>query len=405
MWPGDTQPASLTAGFLVKDLHARLDTICAGSLLGATLARLVEDCPQLLCKSLQYTFDLQGLRLDSKLSEATTIKSMLLGLIMPEQWQVEAAHVLRALDKGLPVLSAEGNKISLLQDMLALFGTVSVELPSCKLLPGSTEGSTESGLVEVCHLSCMLSVLAASTRVASFLAFLHKYFLQNEAPLVRDNKVAPEITKALQNMRHWLANMGEAVQSVTYQWAVPIASFGAWVDSAGRVLDALAHSSLQAVADVLEASVVRVGDAGRDFSPYVTEREYKRAMVHKFLYKWKGKEAHSAAHIDCVRVGNSFKAAHADLGVATPLESLHGAVLDFFDKEYAKGKTLLKVVACVDVIEGCPGEAQLQDAQSLLEKYDKDTDIPLRLKTELKTILETKPRKKRKKADATGETG
>ena len=54
---------------------------------------------------------------------------------------------------------------------------------------------------------------------------------------------------------------------------------------------------------------------------------------------------------------------------------------------------------------GRPGEAQLQDAQSLLEKYDKDTDIPLSLKTELKTILETKPRKKRKKADAIGATG
>ena len=72
----------------------------------------------------------------------------------------------------------------------------------------------------------------------------------------------------------------------------------------------------------------------------------------------------------------------------------------FYGKEFSNDKTLLTLIAYVGVIEGSAADAQVQDAQGLLEKYDKDETIPASMNGELKAILESNPRKKRKKANA-----
>ena len=80
------------------------------------------------------------------------------------------------------------------------------------------------------------------------------------------------------------------------------------------------------------------------------------------------------------------------------------SVLTLCDSSYRKGKQLIAVLACVNIIEGMTGGDQLTEATKMHDKYASGTEtdvsmsLPLVLLKELESVIQAhgKPTKRRK---------
>ena len=152
--------------------------------------------------------------------------------------------------------------------------------------------------------------------------------------------------------------------------------------------------------EVLENTASGLSEMTLDVDLYMGAGGYSQAWVEKRMVGWSRREAHAVATMGLRQFGKSFRSSFVSLRPSEDINDKYEGVISACDAIYTKGKTLIKLLRAVDVLETVKGEKQAQEAEILYGRYENDTAIPRcvldKLKGQASSTKASRPKKKQK---------
>ena len=375
------------------------ETFLDGLPVAEDIVRMACGVTEGLVEDIVSSLGLDGLKFDTIFDDLVE-HEIIDKLICVDDFRKAASVAIRTLQPGATGDHAESGKLSLLTKLLDRQGDIVVTstLPDAfsKLLVNMPPEMPKDILLAT------LQIYMQTTSVAVMLAVLRLFFFTGgpSIDILKDGSVKPDLVVAVASVSKVKEKLESAVhdmmdRAIDVDWCQPIDQLKRWVTSAGRVIDSVAKTMMQALCDYVSASAEKVNEMSLAYDHFLTEEFFIRNKAKSAIEGWSDEQCHSQATLELLRAGTRLRKLHADLEIKTALEELHPHVLKLCDSIYSKAKLTISVVKHLKVVLLVKGADQVSEAKVLFIKTY--PGVPQLLRDEVASIVESGQPKKRKK--------
>ena len=239
----------------------------------------------------------------------------------------------------------------------------------------------------------MLKLLNLISEVAVVFAFISQQSTGGDSDLVttRDHALLPSVRAALQHISAGLKKTDLVLrQSIDVSeesgWPIQAQEAKAWHGAACKLHAIVKRRCVEAVANDIGCFAQNLSKTAPAYSHIIADAHYMKVLAKRFLLQWSGRAQFSDQSVILYKSLENIRETHRLLAVQEELMAICGDELRMAQSTLDETKTLLIIIAAVDIIQSMSGPEQKTQAGVLLARSGASAKMPKALLAELEKV-------------------